>query len=158
MREHGQFEKYAHAVEGYTARLDTIQAAFLLAKLPLLAAWNEDRRVLAERYAQRLDGVGDLRLPAPAAGSTPAWHLYVVRTADAAGLVDFLRLRGIGSGRHYPQPPHLSSAYAGLGHGRGAFPVAERLAGEVVSLPLFPGLSDAQQAHVCAMVSEYFGA
>lgn len=157
LREHGQFQKYAHALEGYTARLDTIQAAFLLAKLPQLARWNEERRALARAYAERLDGVGDLRLPAAAPGSDPVWHLYVVRTADPAALVDFLAGQGIGAGRHYPEPPHLSAAYARFGYGEGAFPVAERIAREAVSLPLYPGMSGEQQEHVCAVVSQYFG-
>jgi dTDP-4-amino-4,6-dideoxygalactose transaminase len=156
LREHGQTAKYVHAVEGWTARLDTIQAAVLLAKLPLLDAWNAKRREAARLYGEALAGVGDLLLPPVPAGSTPVWHLYVVRTADPDGLADFLRTRGIGTGRHYPDPVHLTAAYRHLGHARGTFPVAERLAEEVLSLPLFPGIAEAQIGAVAEAVAAWF--
>ena len=122
LREHGQREKYRHAREGYTSRLDTIQAIVLLHKLPHLERWNEERRALARLYGDTLAGVGDLRLPPVAQGSVPAWHLYVVRTQNPAALGGFLRERGIATGRHYPEPPHLSAAYEGLGHVRRRVP------------------------------------
>jgi dTDP-4-amino-4,6-dideoxygalactose transaminase len=156
LREHGQRAKYVHEVEGYTARLDTIQALVLLRKLALLDSWNEERRAAAAYYTERLHGTGDLRLPPVAARSEPVWHLYVVRTADPAGLTAFLGERGVGTGRHYPQPPHLSPAYARLGHRPGAFPVAEALAAEALSLPLFPGIREEQLAAVVEAVEDYF--
>jgi dTDP-4-amino-4,6-dideoxygalactose transaminase len=156
LREHGQSAKYFHELEGYTSRLDTIQALVLLHKLSLLETWNEERRVAAASYTERLDGVGDLRLPPVPPGSEPVWHLYVVRTSDPAGMAAFLGERGIGTGRHYPQPPHLSPAYARLGHTPGSFPVAEALAAEALSLPLFPGISEEQRAAVLEAVEDYF--
>ncbi|HWB56877.1 MAG TPA: DegT/DnrJ/EryC1/StrS family aminotransferase [Gaiellaceae bacterium] len=156
LREHGQSRKYAHDVEGYTARLDSIQALVLSRKLALLDSWNDERRAAAAYYTAELAGVGDLRLPPVAPGSDPVWHLYVVRTADPAALAGALRAQGIGSGRHYPEPPHLSRAYAYLGHRSGAFPAAEALARECLSLPLFPGIGEDQLAAVVGAIAEHF--
>jgi len=156
LREHGQKEKYRHELEGYTARLDTIQALVLLRKLPLLDGWNDERRALADAYASALEGVGDLRLPPVPDGSEPVWHLFVVRTAEPERLAAFLRERGIATGRHYPEPAHLAPAYARLGLGRGAFPVTEALAAECLSLPLFPGMTEEQVDRAVAATRDYF--
>jgi dTDP-4-amino-4,6-dideoxygalactose transaminase len=156
LREHGQTAKYVHAFEGWTARLDTIQALVLSHKLPLLDGWNEQRRAAAAFYDEALGGVGDLRLPPTAEGSTPVWHLYVVRTADPNRLQLFLRERGIGTGRHYPDPVHLTEAYAWLGYREGEFPVAEALSRECLSLPMFPGMTEAQLDAVAEGVRSFF--
>jgi len=156
LREHGQRRKYLHEVEGYTSRLDTIQAIALRHKLPLLDGWNESRRSAASFYNDALAGVGDLRLPAVASGSAPVWHLYVVRTADPETLAAFLRQRGVATGRHYPQPAHLSGAYAHLGYRPGAFPVTERLANEVLSLPMYPGIAEGQLGAVVEAITKFF--
>lgn len=156
LREHGQRAKYEHELQGYTARLDTLQALVLLRKLPRLEGWNDERRRAAAFYTEALAGVGDLRLPPVPAGSEPAWHLYVVRTARAHDLAERLAARGIGSGRHYPQPPHLTAAYAHLGHRAGAFPVAEALARECLSLPLYPGIQPHQLLMVVEEIHEFF--
>jgi dTDP-4-amino-4,6-dideoxygalactose transaminase len=156
LRQHGERAKYEHELEGYTARLDTLQAIVLLHKLPHLAAWNEQRRSIARLYGEALDGLGDLRLPPVPPGSEPVWHLYPVRTGDPAALGAFLGIRGIGTGRHYPTPVHLTQAYAWLGYGRGAFPVAEALAAELLSLPMFPGMSEDDVGAVAAGVADYF--
>jgi dTDP-4-amino-4,6-dideoxygalactose transaminase len=158
LREHGQLRKYEHDFEGWTARLDTLQAAALLRKLPLLDEWNRQRAAVAAMYTEGLEGVGDLRLPAVMPDSEPVWHLYVVRTADPTALGAFLAERGIATGRHYPKPLHLEPAYAHLGYARGAFPVTERVAAEVLSLPVFPGLTDAQAQRVVEGVRQFFGA
>ena len=156
LREHGQGRKYHHALEGYTARLDTIQALALLHKLPHLDGWTAQRRAIAAHYTAELVGVGDLHVPVVPPGSEPVWHLYVVRTADPTALAVFLAERGVGSGRHYPEPPHLSEAYAGLGYRSGAFPVAEALSREALSLPLFPGMTEAQLDAVVHAVRTFF--
>jgi dTDP-4-amino-4,6-dideoxygalactose transaminase len=156
LREHGQRRKYEHDVEGWTARLDTIQAVALLLKLPHLSRWNEERRAAAALYSEGLDGTGDLVLPPVPSGSIPVWHLYVVRTAEPERLADFLLGRGIATGRHYPVPVHLTRAYAHLGYREGAFPVAEALARECLSLPIFPGISEAQIAAVAEGVQDFF--
>ena len=156
LREHGQTRKYEHAWEGYTARLDTIQAAVLLRKLPWLTQWNESRRAAARLYSESLAGLGDLVLPAVAPGSEPVWHLYVVRTSDPVALGESLGARGIGTGRHYPQPVHLASAYEWLGYAEGDFEVAERLAKESISLPIYPGITNAQVETVVDAVGRFF--
>lgn len=156
LREHGQRGKYVHEWEGYTARLDTAQAIFLLHKLPHLHGWNGERRRIAGWYTEELEGVGDLRLPRTASGSEPVWHLYVVRTEDPETLGASLRARGIGTGRHYPVPPHLTPAYAHLGYPEGSFPVSEALSRECLSLPIFPGMSEGQTREVVAAVRAHF--
>jgi dTDP-4-amino-4,6-dideoxygalactose transaminase len=156
LREHGQTRKYVHEAEGYTARLDTVQAVVLLRKLAQLDAWNDERRAAAAYYGDSLAGVGDLRLPPVPPGSDPVWHVYVVRTADPESLAAFLRERGIGTGRHYPHPPHLCPAYSSLGYRRGHFPVAEALADECLSFPIFPGIREEQLDAVATSVAAWF--
>jgi dTDP-4-amino-4,6-dideoxygalactose transaminase len=156
LREHGQTAKYVHAREGWTARLDSIQALVLRRKLDHLDGWNEQRRSIARTYSEELGGLGDLALPATPDGSDPVWHLYVIRTAAPEALADFLRERGIGTGRHYPEPVHLTEAYARLGYRSGEFPVAEALARECLSLPIFPGMSEAQVQAVVDGVRGFF--
>jgi dTDP-4-amino-4,6-dideoxygalactose transaminase len=156
LREHGQGRKYEHNLIGWTARLDTIQAAVLLRKLAYLDRWNEERRAAADRYSEGLAGVGDLLLP-DASDRGQAWHLYVIRTGSRDAAAAHLAKRGTGTGQHYPEPPHLSRAYAHLGYAQGAFPVAERLSREVLSLPLFPGISADQIDEVIEGVREWFG-
>jgi dTDP-4-amino-4,6-dideoxygalactose transaminase len=158
LREHGQEQKYVHRTIGYTARLDTLQAIALELKLPCLDGWNAERRAVAASYAAALADVGDLVLPSVPQGSDPVWHLYVVRTTRRDALAAFLRKRGIATGLHYPEPPHLSEAYASLGHGPGSFPETERFATELLSLPIFPGMSDAQCAAVAEGVRDFFDA
>jgi dTDP-3-amino-3,4,6-trideoxy-alpha-D-glucose transaminase len=156
LREHGQASKHSHRIEGYTSRLDTIQAIVLLHKLPHLAHWNDARRELAAAYVERLEGLGDLRLPPVPQGSNPVWQLFVVRTAHPERFQRFLGEREIGTGRHYPEPAHLTEAYAHLGIPEGSLPVSETLAREVVSLPIFPGMTLEQVDAVGEAISDYF--
>ncbi len=156
LREHGQSRKYHHDIEGWTSRLDTIQAIVLLQKLVHLELWNDQRRVAAAAYLDALADVGDLELPQTPTGSTHVWHLFVVQTGVREALAEHLASRGVQTGFHYPQPAHLSGAYAGLGYGAGSFPVTEALAARVLSLPIFPGISDAQLEHVVASVRSFF--
>jgi dTDP-4-amino-4,6-dideoxygalactose transaminase len=156
LREHGQHEKYRHVRQGFTSRLDTVQALVLLRKLPLLDGWNDERRDAAAFYRSALADVGDLRLPPVPPGSDPVWHLFAVRTAHRDELASYLRKRGIGVGIHYPEPPHLSAAYAGLGYRPGDFPVTEALAEELLSLPIYPGISEAQLQAVADAVAAHF--
>ena len=156
LREHGQRAKYVHDREGYTARLDTIQALVLLKKLARLDEWNRERTMIALQYLHGLAGVGDLELPPVASYSSSAWHLFVVRTCDPTRLMDFLRERGIGAGRHYPVPVHLTGAYAHLGYEVGDFPNAEGHAQRVLSLPIYPGMSPRQTDAVIAAIRSFF--
>lgn len=156
LREHGQQRKHHHERIGWTARMDAFQAAVLTCKLARVAEWNAERRAVALAYTQLLAGIGDLVLPQVAPESEHAWHLYVVRTRDPESLADHLRARAIGTGRHYPIPPHLTEAYETLGYPAGSFPVAEELAHTGLSLPIFPGMAEAQVEAVAAVVEEYF--
>jgi dTDP-4-amino-4,6-dideoxygalactose transaminase len=156
LREHGQERKYVHDRIGWTARLDTIQALALLLKLPHVDRWNDERRAAAFFYSEALAGAGDLVLPPLASSCDHVWHLYVVRTRDPKGMIDHLRARRVGTSRHYPEPPHLSRAYAELGYGRGSFPVAEAIADGCVSLPLFPGITQTQLEVVVDAVAGWF--
>jgi dTDP-4-amino-4,6-dideoxygalactose transaminase len=156
LREHGQTERYHSDYIGYTARLDAVQALVLTHKLPLLERWTAQRREAARYYTEALSGVGDLRLPVVVQGASHVWHVYAVRTAQPSALGAFLSERGVATGRHYPQPPHLSPAFADLGFETGAFPVAEAVGRETLSLPIFPGIAEAQLEAVVEAVREFF--
>ncbi len=151
LRDHGRVSKYVHDELGYGHRLDALQAAILGAKLPHLDAANGARRRLAARYRELLAGT-DLVLPATPAGMEPVWHLFVVRSPRRDELVASLKGQGIEAGIHYPLPLHLQPAYQGLGLGAGSFPVAEAASQQVLSLPLFPELTDQQQERVAAVL------
>jgi dTDP-4-amino-4,6-dideoxygalactose transaminase len=152
LRDHGQAHKYHHRIEGYNGRLDAIQAGFLLVKLPHLASWNSQRRARAEEYRRLLAGHDALVLPFEPADSRAVYHLFVVRAKDRDGLMSHLKEKGIGSGIHYPIPLHLQEAYAARHYTAEDFPVATRVAAEIVSLPLFPHLTAPQQARVAAEI------
>ena len=156
LREHGQTSRYHSEFIGYTSRLDAIQALVLSHKLPLLKGWNKERQTAATYYGQELANVGDLSLPAAVPGSTHVWHVYAVRTSNPEALGAFLKSRGIASGRHYPEPPHLAPAFAHLGLKAGTFPVAEAIARETLSLPIFPGITEAQLEAVVGAVQDFF--
>jgi dTDP-4-amino-4,6-dideoxygalactose transaminase len=156
LREHGQSRKYHHDEVGWTSRLDTIQAAVLSRKLARLDGWNEERRAIAALYLDALAEVGDLGLPNVPDRSSPVWHLFVIRTADPTGLADHLAGLGVGSGRHYPQPPHLSGAYSSAGYREGEFPVAEALGRECLSLPIFPAMTELEVLRVTEAVQSWF--
>jgi dTDP-4-amino-4,6-dideoxygalactose transaminase len=156
LRGHGETSKYHHEYVGYTARLDTIQAIVLLEKLPLLEEWNGQRRAAARFYAEALAGIDDLRLPPEPNGSESVWHLYVIRTSNPEQLAAYLADLSIQTGRHYPEPAHLSPAYRHLGFAAGDFPVAEALAREGLSLPIYPGITEVQLESVCEAIAEYF--
>jgi len=148
LRDHGQAKKYYHDVEGYNGRLDAMQAGFLSAKLKHLPHWNEKRRRSAERYRQFLGNCEGVILPYEPKWSKAVYHLFVIRVADREQLKDSLAAAGIGTGIHYPIPLHLQKAYATLPYKKGDFPVTERVAAEILSLPMFPGLTEAMQVRV----------
>ena len=158
LRNYGSKARYQNEYLGMNSRLSELQAAFLRAKLPRLAEWNARRSALATRYLEQLRGVGDLVLPQAPAWATPVWHLFVVRTTRRDALQAHLAAREIGTQIHYPVPPHLAKAYATAGWRRGDFPLAEKFAAEVLSLPLGPHISAAQVDHVCAAIRSFFQA
>ena len=151
--DHGSRRKYDHEVVGFNSRLDTLQAVVLSAKLRRLAEWNAARQTAARRYDQLLAGVSDVIRPRVLDGNEHVWHLYVVRVPDRDRVIKELHAAGIGAGIHYPVPVHLSAAFAGLGYDDGAFPMAERAAREVLSLPLFPQITPAQQERVASVLT-----
>jgi dTDP-4-amino-4,6-dideoxygalactose transaminase len=148
LRDHGQARKYYHDIEGYNGRLDAIQAGLLHVKLAHLAKWNSQRRERAAEYNRLFAEVGEVVTPFEPSWSRAVYHLYVIRTADREGMMPYLKKAGIGTGIHYPIPLHLQRAYASLHYHVGDFPVAEKAAAEIVSLPMFPHLTAAQQARV----------
>ncbi|OLE74708.1 erythromycin biosynthesis sensory transduction protein eryC1 [archaeon 13_1_20CM_2_54_9] len=153
LRDHGQSRKYFHDLEGYNGRLDAIQAGLLRVKLRHLAKWNEQRQERARGYdALFADADGTVILPYVPSWSRPVYHLYVVRLADRESLQKDLSAAGIGTGIHYPIPLHLAKAYEALGFHPGDFPVAEQAASQVLSLPMFPGLSLEQQERVVTCI------
>ena len=124
--------------------------------MPRLEEWNERRVALAHRYLNQLSGVGDVVLPSVPSWASPVWHLFVMRTTRRNALQQHLAAHGVGTQIHYPIPPHLSPAYASAGWKLGDFPLAERFAGEVLSLPIGPHTTAAQVDFVCARVAEFF--
>ena len=148
LRDHGQSKKYYHDLEGYNGRLDSIQAGFLAVKLKYLAEWNRKRLEVASRYDELLALVEDVVRPYSPASVRPVYHLYVVRVRNRENLQKHLAEAGIGTGIHYPVPLHLQKAYEGLGYTTGDFPITEKVAREIVSLPMFPQLTAEQQSRV----------
>jgi len=149
LRDHGQSKKYFHDIEGYNGRLDAIQAGFLRVKLRHLPEWNEQRRQAAERYDKLFSGAeGVVTLPHQPNWARSVYHLYVVQVEDRAQLQRKLSDAGIGTGIHYPVALHLTKAYEELGFRVGDFPIAEKAAAHILSLPMFPGLTSEQQERV----------
>jgi len=158
LRDHGQAEKYYHDMEGYNGRLDAIQAGILRTKLDHLSAWNRQRRDKAETYRELLRSVDGVTLPAEPSWARAVYHLYVVRIQDRHGLQESLKTAGIGTGIHYPIPLHLQKAYSTLGYHQGDFPVTERVAAEILSLPMYPQLTPADQETVVERVKDCLAA
>ena len=144
LRDHGQSSKYHHSVIGWNGRMDGIQAAVLSVKLKVLERGNTARREHARHYSARLANIEGLTLPVTADYGVPVFHLYVVRVQKRDQILKTLGERGISCGIHYPKPIHLQEAYRPLGLGVGSFPIAERYAEEILSLPMFPELTPAQ--------------
>ncbi len=154
LRDHGQDRKHHHQSIGYNARLESLQAAILRVKLKYLDQWIEKRRKLASIYAERLDGQ-HIITPCEDPKAKHVYHLYVVRHERRSALMDYLKARNIGSALHYPVLIPAQKAYAHLGYRRGDFPVAEACADQVLSLPMFPELSEAQVETVCQAIRAF---
>jgi dTDP-4-amino-4,6-dideoxygalactose transaminase len=155
IRDHGQNKKYHHLVEGYNGRIDAMQAAMLSVKLPFIDDWNASRRDAAQTYNTLLAGIAGLRTPSEPAWSRGNYHLYVVHLTRRDELQRLLTEKQIGTGLHYPIPCHLQKGYESLGYHEGDFPVAEKLATELLSLPMFPQLRKAQQEQVAEVIEEF---
>jgi dTDP-4-amino-4,6-dideoxygalactose transaminase len=158
LRQHGELKRYHHEMEGYNGRLDAIQAAFLSVKLKRLKGWVEQRREVAARYGELLSSLdGRVGIPHEPSWAKAAYHLYVVRVENREQLQKSLAEAGVGTGIHYPIPLHLQDAYRNLGYKRGDFPVAEEIAPQILSLPMFPGVTAEQQKHVVETISQFMG-
>jgi dTDP-4-amino-4,6-dideoxygalactose transaminase len=158
IRDHGQARKYYHDMEGYNGRLDAIQAGFLRVKLNHLEDWNEQRREHAQAYHALLDQAPGIVVPQEASWGRSVYHLYVVQVADREGLMAYLNTQNIGTGIHYPIPLHLQNAYLHLGYKEGDFPVTERVAKQIVSLPMFPQMTSTQRERVAHEVRAFLAA
>ena len=153
LRDHGRISKYEHAVVGYTARLDNLQAAVLRVQADMLDEWNAKRRQVAKWYRERLGA--PLVCPADDPQDEPVYHLYVVRVPKRDEFRAHLEANGIATAIHYPVPVHLQPAYRELGYSEGDFPVTERLTREIVSLPMHPFLQQADVQYVATVAAEY---
>jgi len=165
LRDHGQTKKYYHDFEGYNGRLDTIQAGILRAKLRRLPEWNESRRKIASLYGKYFTDIfakgagpspdGSVILPFEPEWARSVYHLYVVRVKQRQALQQYLSEQGVGTGLHYPIPLHLQNAYKGRGLSAGMFPVTERVADEILSLPMYPQLTPSQQEYVVSHIFKF---
>jgi len=144
LRDHGAERKYNHELVGFNYRMAEFQAAVLNVKMKYIENWTEMRRINAGKYNKVLKDIEQVVTPSELGGAKHVYHLYVVRVRDRSRLQMYLSENGVGTGLHYPVPLHLTQAYAHLGHQKGDFPVAERLAEEILSLPMYPELSEEQ--------------
>ena len=156
LRNYGSTEKYIHDTIGYNMRLDEMQAAFLTIKLKYLEDWTRERQQIAEWYDEALKNTGDIILPAIATGCTHVYHLYVIRTKKRNELQQHLKKNNIGTLIHYPVPPHLQKAYAGMGYKKGDFPIAEKIAETCLSLPIYPGLTHQEIKYIAQLITTFF--
>ena len=160
LRVHGGRQMYHHEEVGYNSRLDALQAAVLSAKLPHLAGWSAGRREHARFYDEALAGLDGVSTPALLPGNESIYNQYTLRVHGGRRdeLAAWLRERGVGSSVYYPVPLHLQECFAYLGYRQGRFPESERAAAEVLSVPVFPELAEAQREHVAASIRAFFGA
>ena len=154
LSNHGSEVRYQHEVWGMNSRLDNLQATVLSAKLDKLSEWNDLRRSAAANYNELLADISEVRGPTQSVINEHVWHLYVIQTLQRDRVLEGLQARGVGAGIHYPVPVHLQPAFASLGMGVGSFPNAERSANEILSLPIFPGITEDQQDRVVATLRD----
>lgn len=155
IRNYGSEQKYYNEKIGYNMRLDEIQAAFLIAKLPFLNSWNNERKNIALKYTEGLKNNTNIILPSTANGATHVFHQFVIRCEKRNELQDYLNKNGIFTLIHYPIPPHLQKALSFLNYKKGNFPIAETIADTCLSLPIFPGLSSEQQAYIINTINNF---
>lgn len=155
LRNHGQKGRHLHVVEGYNSRLDELQAALLAYKLEKLDEWNSKRRDIAGWYRRGLEGV-PLTLPEEEPWACHVYHLYVIRAKERDALMGYLTDKGVTTLIHYPTPIHLQEAYRSLEYGRGSFPVAEQTAREIISLPMYPSLTEEEVRYVCESIRGFY--
>ena len=155
IRQLGEIERYRHNVIGHNYRMEAIQGAVLSTKLKFLDEWTKKRQKNAQLYNELLDGTKGIHTPKMIDSASSVYHLYVIQADDREGLQNYLQENGIATGLHYPVPLHLQEAYADLGYREGDFPVAEKAARRILSLPMFPELTERQIRYVCDKIREY---
>lgn len=151
LRAHGSRTRYVHEVLGINSRLDEVQAAVLRVKLPRLNRWNEERIRIADSYGRRLEGIST---PSVAPGRTHVYHQYTIRAPDRDALAERLSREGVACAIYYGLPLHLQPCFAELGYGEGTMPECEKASREVLSLPMFPGMTDKEIDRVCTVLNE----
>lgn len=156
LSQHGSRVKYHHLVSGYNSRLDNVQAAVLNVKLNHLQKWTEQRQAVAAQYDEMLRGV-PVGLPTEARECTHVYHLYVVRVNDRESVIEALKADGVGTGIHYPIPLHLQPACSSLGYAAGAFPTTEKYAPQLLSLPMYPEMTNDQVSSVVSSLLRAIG-
>ena len=155
IRQHGEIERYHHQVRGHNYRMEAIQGAVLSTKLKYLEEWTIKRRHIAKLYTELLTNVSGIQTPLELDTSYSVHHLYVIQCADRDGLREYLNKHSIDTGLHYPIPIHMQQAYRDLGYKQGDFPVAEKAAERILSLPMYPELTEYQIRYVCEKINEY---
>lgn len=155
-RNYGSHKKYYNEVKGYNSRLDELQAAFLRIKLRHLTKATEERRIIAQFYDKALYGIGDVVTPKIAEYCTHVYHLYVIRTSYRDELQQYLSRHNIGTMIHYPLPVHLQEAYQDHQWHKGQFPISEHISNTVLSLPLYPGMTEQDVVAVCTAIKSFF--
>jgi dTDP-4-amino-4,6-dideoxygalactose transaminase len=157
LRDHGSESKYVHKVSGHNYRLEALQGAILRVKLRYLARWTQMRQERAARYAELLRHIPEVLLPGVRQGAEPVYHLYVIQADRRDDLKEFLAKLSIDTGLHYPMPLHRQQAFADLGYKEGAFPCAEASAKRILSLPMYPELTNDQQDFVAQSIAKFYG-
>lgn len=156
LRNYGSEKKYYNEEIGYNMRLDEVQAGFLSVKLKYINEWTIQRKEIAKQYNESLKNIGDLILPTVHTNATHVYHLYVIKSNSRDSLKNYLSEKEIGALIHYPIPPHLQKAYSNLGYKKNDFPIAENLANTMLSLPIWPGMTNDEVSYVCENISNYF--
>lgn len=155
LRDYGRVSKYAHAIIGYNSRLDTLQAAILRIKLKKLPLWNKLRKEAAYLYNQCFKDTPEVVIPYESAFAKHIYHVYSIRVKNRDELLQLLKNKGIGALIHYPIPLHLQEAYKNLGYKKGDFPVSEKIAGEIMSLPIYPFIKETQVRYVADVIKRF---
>lgn len=152
LRNYGSMVKYQHEVKGFNSRLDELQAAMLRVKLSKLDEWNTRRKIIAQNYLRELHNINNIVLPFVPECAEPVWHLFVVRHEERDKLQSYLNEIGIGTLIHYPIPPHLSGAYKEMNYKLGDYPITERIAKSVLSLPIGPHIDQSDQIKIVVKI------
>ncbi len=157
-RQHGSIEKYVHEIVGHNFRMEEIQAGVLNVKLKYIEKWTQNRRRIAALYTKTFAdlGISEVITPFNPDHVKPVYHLYIVRVPKREELVSFLNEKGIQTGLHYPLPLHMQKAYSHLGYKADDFPVAKKLAGEILSIPMYPEMSDEMVEYVCSTIKSFY--